>query len=244
MIISGMAEKLWETLEKILIDNGRGFISVTGGGGKTTFLVSFSSFLKSRGYSVLMTTSTKLASPYSFDYKADHVFLSPDILSYWPGKGESVFYGEYNDRLGKTVAPPESIVSLLYERYDVVIVESDGSRRLPLKIHTERDPVIWPPTTSVVSIAGLWAYGKRVEDTVFGDDRTGIYVDKSYFDYLSSIPQGMRKGMKRDTKNVFLFNGGDVVEDRVREEIKSIRLPIQGRGFIVSLNEDKIYESL
>ena len=244
MIISGMAEKLWETLEKILIDNGRGFISVTGGGGKTTFLVSFSSFLKSRGYSVLMTTSTKLASPYSFDYKADHVFLSPDILSYWPGKGESVFYGEYNDRLGKTVAPPESIVSLLYERYDVVIVESDGSRRLPLKIHTERDPVIWPPTTSVVSIAGLWAYGKRVEDTVFGDDRTGIYVDKSYFDYLSSTPQGMRKGMKRDRNNMFLFNGGDVVEDRVREEIKSIRLPIQGRGFIVSLNEDKIYESL
>ena len=244
MIISGMAEKLWETLEKILIDNGRGFISVTGGGGKATFLVSFSSFLKSRGYSVLMTTSTKLASPYSFDYKADHVFLSPDILSYWPGKGESVFYGEYNDRLGKTVAPPESIVSLLYERYDVVIVESDGSRRLPLKIHTERDPVIWPPTTSVVSIAGLWAYGKRVEDTVFGDDRTGVYVDKSYFDYLSSTSQGMRKGMKRNTKNVFLFNGGDVVEDRVREEIKSIRLPIQGRGFIVSLNEDKIYESL
>ena len=244
MIISGMAEKLWETLEKILIDNGRGFISVTGGGGKTTFLVSFSLFLKSRGYSVLMTTSTKLASPYSFDYKADHVLLSPDILSYWPGKGESVFYGEYNDRLGKTVAPPESIVSLLYERYDVVIVESDGSRRLPLKIHTERDPVIWPPTTSVVSISGLWAYGKRVEDTVFGDDRTGIYVDKSYFDYLSSTPQGMRKGMKRDTNNVFLFNGGDVVEDRVREEIKSIRLPIQGRGFIVSLNEDKIYESL
>ena len=244
MIISGMAEKLWETLEKILIDNGRGFISVTGGGGKTTFLVSFSSFLKNRGYSVLMTTSTKLASPYSFDYKADHVFLSPDILSYWPGKGESVFYGEYNDRLGKTVAPPESIVSLLYERYDVVIVESDGSRRLPLKIHTERDPVIWPPTTSVVSIAGLWAYGKRVEDTVFGDVRTGVYVDKSYFDYLSSTPQGMRKGMKRDTNNVFLFNGGDVVEDSVREEIKSIRLPIQGRGFIVSLNEDKIYESL
>ena len=244
MIISGMAEKLWETLEKILIDNGRGFISVTGGGGKTTFLVSVSSFLKSRGYSVLMTTSTKLASPYSFDYKADHVFLSPDILSYWPGKGESVFYGEYNDRLGKTVAPPESIDSLLYERYDVVIVESDGSRRLPLKIHTERDPVIWPSTTSVVSIAGLWAYGKRVEDTVFGDDRTGVYVDKSYFDYLSSTPQGMRKGMKRDTKNVFLFNGGDVVEDRVREEIKSIRLPIQGRGFIVSLNKDKIYESL
>ena len=244
MIKSGMAEKLWETLESILIEDKKGFISVTGGGGKTTFLVSFSSYLKNKGYSVLITTSTKLASPYSFNYNTDRVFLSPQIISYWPRRGESVFYGRYDEAIGKTIAPSEYIVSLLYERYDVVIVEADGSRRLPLKIHTERDPVIWPPTTSVVSIAGLWAYGKRVEDTVFGDDRTGIYVDKSYFDYLSSTPQGMRKGMKRDTKNVFLFNGGDVVEDRVREEIKSIRLPIQGRGFIVSLNEDKIYESL
>ncbi|MGN0830508.1 MAG: hypothetical protein ACI4NI_04355, partial [Candidatus Ornithospirochaeta sp.] len=68
MIKLDMAEKLWETLESILIDNSRGFISVNGGGGKTTFLVSFSAYLKNKGYSVLITTSTKLASPYSFNY--------------------------------------------------------------------------------------------------------------------------------------------------------------------------------
>ena len=244
MIKSGMAEKLWETLESILIDDKKGFISVTGGGGKTTFLVSFSSYLKNKGYSVLITTSTKLASPYSFNYNTDRVFLSPHIISYWPRRGESVFYGRYDEAIGKTIAPSESIVSLLYERYDVVIVEADGSRRLPLKIHTERDPVIWSPTSSVVSISGLWSYGKRVEDSVFGEERKGLYVDKSYLDYLTSTPRGMMKGMRKDTKNVFLFNGGDEVGEDVREKIKSIKLPLLAKGFIVSLNEDRIYESL
>ena len=91
MIKSAMAEKLWSKLEKTLVNNGKAFISVTGGGGKTTFLVSFSSYLKSLGYSVLITTSTKLASPFSFDYKVDGIFLSPSIINYWPKKGESVF---------------------------------------------------------------------------------------------------------------------------------------------------------
>ena len=244
MIKLDMAEKLWETLESILIDNSRGFISVNGGGGKTTFLVSFSTYLKNKGYSVLITTSTKLASPYSFNYNTDRVFLSPQIISYWPRRGESVFYGRYDEAIGKTIAPSESIVSLLYERYDVVIVEADGSRRLPLKIHTERDPVIWSPTSSVVSISGLWSYGKRVEDSVFGEERKGLYVDKSYFDYLTSTPRGMMKGMRKDTKNVFLFNGGDEVGEDVREKIKSIKLPLLAKGFIVSLNEERIYESL
>ena len=54
----------------------------------------------------------------------------------------------------------------------------------------------------------------------------------------------MIKGMRKDTNNVFLFNGGDEVGEEVREEIKSIKLPLRAKGFIVSLNEDKIYESL
>lgn len=241
MIESDMAEKLWEKLENILVDNNKAFISVTGGGGKTTFLVSFSQYLKNKGYSVLVTTSTKLASPYAFDYKADKIFLSSSILSYWPGKGECVFYSAFDEKLMKAVAPPEKIVSLLFNRYDVVIVEADGSRRLPIKIHSERDPVIWDNTTAVVAISGLWAYGKRVCDTVFGDNRESLIVDKDYYSYLVSTPQGMAKGMGENTKNVFLFNGGDAVDHNAFFNIKTLSLP--SLGLIVSLKEDIIYES-
>lgn len=241
MIESDMAERLWEKLENILVDNNKAFISVTGGGGKTTFLVSFSQYLKNKGYSVLVTTSTKLASPYAFDYKADKIFLSSSILSYWPGKGECVFYSAFDEKLMKAVAPSESIVSLLYHRYDIVIVEADGSRRLPIKIHSERDPVIWNSTTAVVAISGLWAYGERVKDSVFGDNRESLIVDKDYYSYLISTPQGMAKGMRGSTKNVFLFNGGDAVDHNAFFNIKTLSLP--SLGLIVSLKEDIIYES-
>ena len=35
MIKSAMAEKLWSKLEKTLVNNGKAFISVTGGGRKS-----------------------------------------------------------------------------------------------------------------------------------------------------------------------------------------------------------------
>lgn len=238
-----MAEKLWSKLETTLIEKNKAFISVTGGGGKTSFLVSFSSYLKKRGYSVLITTSTKLASPYSFDYKTDRIFLSPSIMNYWPKKGESVFYGKFDDNLKNTVAPSSSLVSLLYDRYDVVIVEADGSRRLPFKVHTKRDPVIWRDTTAIVAISGLWGYGERRCDVVF-EDHSERVVDFDYINELVNSPEGMRKGMGENTKNLLLFNGGDILERSVIEEIKRLFIPENTSSFIVSLNEDMIYESI
>ena len=66
------------------------------------------------------------------------------------------------------------------------------------------------------------------------------WIGEGHYRTSVTLPQGLRK----DTKNVFLFNGGDVVGEEVIEEIKSIKLPLLAKGFIVSLNEDKIYESL
>ena len=236
-----MAETLWSTLEKNLLHDGKAFISVTGGGGKTSFLVYFSEYLKKRGYSVLVTTSTKVASPFSFDYKVDRVYLDSSVKNYWPKKGESVFFGFFDREKGKIVAPGASLVSLLYERYDVVIVEADGSRRLPMKLHSQRDPVIWAPTTAVVAIMGMWGYGKKVEDVVFGDKGKGK-VDKNYLEFLLENTEGLGKGMVEGENNVFLFNGSDEVEDETKAAFLSLKLSYP--GYLVSIKEGRIYESV
>ena len=238
-----MAEKLWALMEKSLIENGKAFISVSGGGGKTSFLVEFSSFLKSRGYSVLITTSTKVASPYSLDYKVDRIYLDSSIKYYWPRKGESVFFGSIKREDGKITSPSEGFLSLLSLRYDVVIVEADGSRRLPLKLHTSRDPVIWGRTTAIVAIAGMWGYGRRVEDVVFGDHGEGV-VDKKYLEYLISSPEGLLKAMDGERRNVVLFNGGDSVGEEVMSIFSSLSLPQYTSAFLVSIKEGKVYGSL
>ena len=113
-----------------------------------------------------------------------------------------------------------------------------------MKIHTQRDPVIWKPTTAIVAVSGLWAYGKPIKQSVFGPEEKSGLVDKSYYEYLIGEPEGMAKGMGPHTDNVFLFNGGDVVEERVRKEMKTLSLPYSSFGFIVSMNKDEIYETL
>ena len=58
------------------------FISITGGGGKTTLMTEFASYLRSSGKRVLMTTSTKIMSPYKHDYKADRIFSDDSVQSF------------------------------------------------------------------------------------------------------------------------------------------------------------------
>ena len=237
-----MFNGLWNEMEKQLVEGGKAFISVTGGGGKTTFLIAFSSYLKSRGYSVLLSTSTKLAPPWKVDYKADMVFLKEDVMAYFPKKGETVFYAHYDEEKGKVVSPEERVVALLKPRYDVVIVEADGSRNLPFKIHTSRDPVIWKDTTSVVAICGMWGLGKRTGEVCFGEETDSV-VDKDYLLSYISSKEGLSKGMDGH-KAIYLFNGAEEVGTEERKVFLSLPIAEGRKGFLVSLREGKIYGTL
>lgn len=237
-----MDDRLWERMEALTEKKGKTFLSVTGGGGKTTFLVEFSSFLKSKGYSVLITTSTKLASPYCFSYNTDYTFLDSSIIHHYPRKGESTFFSFLDPTLGKAVSPREELVALIKARYDAVIVEADGSRNLPFKIHTERDPVIWKDTDSVIALCGMWGYGKRVRDVSFGDDGEGS-VDARYLQEYLDGEEGLSKGME-GVDAIYLFNGAEDADKETREAFLSLRLPKGRRGFLVSEKEGVIYGSL
>lgn len=49
---------------------------------------------------------------------------------------------------------------------DYVIVEADGSKRLPLKAHAAHEPVIPPETSRTVCVVGLSGLGRRVAEVV------------------------------------------------------------------------------
>ena len=166
-----------------LIPEGRGFISITGGGGKTSLMSLLGHALAESGLSVLITTTTKVASPRLHDYGADLVFEDESILGEEAEKGKLAFYAEHSVLdMKKWIAPREEVLSALYQKYDVIISEADGSRGLPLKLHTERDPVIHPLTTAVIGVMGLWGIGDKIYSSVFGDGRDGI-IDDSYLSW-------------------------------------------------------------
>lgn len=230
-------ESLIATLADSLLPQGRGVISITGAGGKTSCLKALGRHFRSLSRSVLLTTTTKIQSPKTFDYDMDWAFTDEvDALSHEVAPGEGVFYAQraLMDPK-KLVSPRPEVLSILIGRFDVVIIEADGARNLPLKYHSQRDPVIVPETEATLAVMGASAYGRRVDDSVFGFESEAI-VDTAFLNFLIRDPEGALKGAKGRT--VLFINQAD----EVALPLEGIETPVP--LILGSLREDRIYGSL
>lgn len=223
------------------------FVSITGGGGKTTLMIESARYFKEKGLSVLVTTTTKVISPYILDYGQDRVFDDESILSHVPKAGEVVFYAHVFENGNKWCSPGFENLSLLYEMYDVVLCEADGSKRLPVKIHTARDPQIHPLTNATIGVFGMWALWCSVQDVVFGPCCQGLrdgIVDASFLDWYFSNPEGILKGLSPGLsgRRVVLFNGGDLgCDERTKSTIARIAKPKDVEIYVASAKEGVLY---
>ena len=232
---------LFAELEKKIIKKPAGnVVSITGGGGKTSFMTEFGSYLRASGYSVLLTTTTKIAGPKNHDYKTDDIFDSESILGYESRKGRSALYAERSFDVKKWCSPRLEILSILVPRFDVILIEADGSRGLPIKYHTERDPVIISETDAVIGIVGLWAIGNKAYEVAFGDGRD-ITVDKSYIESYLDDSEGIAKGMSPSSYNAVLFNGADINPEFYSEFVHSLNKRSLYEMMAVSVIEDSLY---
>ena len=234
--------KLTDWAYDTLTPEGSGFVSVTGGGGKTSFMSSFGRFLADRGLRVMITTTTRVMSPRLHDYGTDAVFESESVLSYDPHPGELVFYAEHNTMdMKKWLSPRMEVLSALRSRYDVIVAEADGSRGLPLKIHSDRDPVIHPLTSATVGIMGLWGIGDRIYSSVFGDGRDGI-IDMEYLSWYVSCDEGLSKGFAGRT--AMILNGADALNAESISSLHGIAFPEGTAVVAASIREDRVYEHI
>lgn len=225
---------LIKTIGDYLIGDNGGVVSITGAGGKTSTLKALGQYYRKKGLSVLLTTTTKIQSPKTFDYDADYAFTDEgDALQHEPEKGQSVFYAQraLMDPK-KLVSPRPDVLSLLIKRYDVTIIEADGAKGLPLKYHSDRDPVIVDETTAVLAIMGASSYGDTVDNSCFGCESIAP-VDMKFINYLIKDDQGALKGMRE--RSLLFINQADEKTLPLDEIICPVPL-IMG-----SLKEDRIY---
>lgn len=214
------------------------FISITGGGGKTTTLTALGHCFRKRRLSVLITTTTKIQGPKGFKYDADYAFTSEEeVLAHIPEKGELVFYAERSLMDPKKMTSPRpEVLEILSRRYDVIISEADGARCLPLKMHTERDPVILPFTTATLAIMGASAYGENADNVCFGYEGENT-VDASFLQSLINMEEGVLKRAKGNT--LILINQCDSVPFKVLADLKSLSAPCP--IWLGSVKEDMRY---
>ena len=148
--------ELWE-----LLGIRPGLTAVIGSGGKTSLLRVLAQELSHRG-TVLVSTTTRIMRPNWCPFAATAAELC-DGFAHSP----IVCAGSYNPE-GKLTAP--DFPGWQYAA-DFVLVEADGSKRLPLKAHAAWEPVVPEGSTQSVLVVGASGFGRPVREAVHRPER-------------------------------------------------------------------------
>lgn len=213
--VKGQSDMLVSLLAGVLMRcvpiQGRLCVTITGSGGKTSTMETLAGYFSRQGRRVLCSTTTRLAHPDLHSYPCSRQELTGGraILALVPQAGEIVLFGRADGQ--KLEAPDEQMLREASLGYDVVLIEGDGARSLPLKIHSGRDPVVPSWTGVAIAVIGLKALGQPLDETCFylsrryrqltGDGSTT--VGPAVYRRLLEHPEGLLKGI--DDRPVVLF---------------------------------------
>ena len=156
-----------------------GITAIIGSGGKSTLLRALGLELTRAGSRVLLCTTTHMFPVAGVPWdgssrRLDAAPWKPGAL-HTPGctceacaglvRGSICQAGVLDPETGKLSSPAEPLDQLA-QRFDHVLAEADGSKRLPLKAHAAWEPVIPAATANVVWIVGASGLGKPVDEVV------------------------------------------------------------------------------
>ena len=153
--------------------------AIIGSGGKSTLLKTLGLELMRAGGRVLLCTTTHMFPVAGVPWDGSNRRL--DAAPWKPGAahvpgctceactglvhGSICQAGVLDPETGKLSAPAEPLNELA-RRFNYVLAEADGSKRLPLKAHAAWEPVIPAGTANVVWVVGASGVGKPVNEVV------------------------------------------------------------------------------
>lgn len=211
---------LWEALGLKLIPHMK--LCFVGGGGKTTSMFSLADELAAIGKRVIVTTTTHIYRPQNRElvigdqaalagrYIAEHLSFS--------GSGWVLTAGVLASE-GKLSSLPLSQLSELANLCDVLLIEADGAKRLPLKLPAGHEPVFPPGTFGVVGCMGLDCIGRTWEESCFrwelgarlfqeAPSKDGLITAGAAAEILKSF-KGTRKGTQEMEYRILLNKADD-----------------------------------
>ena len=135
-------------------------IAIVGAGGKTTLVHKLAKEYMDKGLKVLVTTTTHM-------YKEKNTLAdaSVDEMVDCLNRNHYCMAGSSAGD-NKIKALPEDVYNRLCSEADVVIVEADGSKHMPLKYPEPWEPVIPFNTDKIIIVAGLHGLGMKCKDAV------------------------------------------------------------------------------
>ena len=130
----------------------RGVTAVIGSGGKTSLLYRLAEELRTCG-TVLLATTTHIIRPPQYPFAETATQLRAALAA----EGAACA-GSYTPE-GKLTAPA---FDGWEQAADFVLVEADGSKRLPAKAHETWEPVLPPQRRRTICVLGASAFGQPI----------------------------------------------------------------------------------
>lgn len=126
-----------------------GINAIIGSGGKTTLIRALAKELSDEGNRVIVATTTKIYAP---DYCP--VLLGAGEKDIKEGFEECRILCVGEQATPEKLGPAQMAISELSRLADYCLIEADGSKQLPLKVHAPYEPVIPEHSVRTVLVVG------------------------------------------------------------------------------------------
>ena len=169
------SENLWDglSLDEKMKEKRPYVIAFVGAGGKTSLIRRLAWEGRARGRKVLVATTTHMFRPAAYGVLTQR---AEDAALQLEQKGLAV---------AGTVSGEEKIAYVGDELYrqicpmaDLVLVEADGSKRLPVKVPRPGEPVVPENGDMVLAVLGISSLGKPAEEKCFRLEQACRLMDK------------------------------------------------------------------
>ena len=252
-------------------------ITVIGGGGKTSLMNTLGKEFASHGYPTLLTTTTHIMKP---DFLSDESYIENEDL----GQLANIFTNLKKNTLPlAALGIPEKVVNSNVKwrspssdfcekiaefskkfstknpyKFLKILCEGDGSKRLPIKLPKDGEPVFFPKTDTVIGVIGLSCLGKPIKETLFRYEllpnltsldnyfikslQSADIVTTDFLYRLCLSEKGLRKNITSQ-KFCIIFNQADILDEKALAEVITLRNQLQTKGIcphIISVKNNYI----
>ena len=252
-------------------------ITFIGGGGKTSLMNTLGKEFASHGYPTLLTTTTHIMKPA---FLSDESYIENEDL----GQLANIFTNLKKNTLPlAALGIPEKVVNSNIKwrspssdfcekiaefskkfstknpyKFFKILCEGDGSKRLPIKLPKDGEPVFFPKTDTVIGVIGLSCLGKPIKETLFRYEllpnltsldnyfikslQSADIVTTDFLYRLCLSEKGLRKNITSQ-KFCIIFNQADILDEKALAEVITLRNQLQTKGIcphIISVKNNYI----
>ena len=252
-------------------------ITFIGGGGKTSLMNTLGKEFASHGYPTLLTTTTHIMKP---DFLSDESYIENEDL----GQLANIFTNLKKNTLPlAALGIPEKVVNSNIKwrspssdfcekiaefskkfstknpyKFFKILCEGDGSKRLPIKLPKDGEPVFVPKTATVNGDIGESYVGKPIKETLFRYEllpnltsldnyfikslQSADIVTTDFLYRLCLSEKGLRKNITSQ-KFCIIFNQADILDEKALAEVITLRNQLQTKGIcphIISVKNNYI----